>query len=100
MLEEELDKFTLGRRIYDLTNSTEWSIDKVDNSSDVLYLSDDYGNTRQMTVEYFRSHCIFSDDLFMFGSRKSESSLKCECGVDKLGYGNHSHYCPKYQEGK
>lgn len=25
--------------------------------------------------------------------------VKCECGVDKLGYGNHSDYCPKSKIG-
>jgi hypothetical protein len=28
--------------------------------------------------------------------KQSTTGRKCECGVDTLGYGKHSDYCPKY----
>lgn len=98
MSEEELDKFTRGRKIFDSLKLVEWTIDGVNNVFDLILLSNDQRRSGEMTTTYFYEHCFFSDELFATGETRSVK--KCECGVDKLGYGLHSDYCPKHAKEK
>jgi len=92
MLEDDLNKFYKNRKVFVCKDSTEWSVDFVDNQHDIIHLIDDQGYERKMTYEFFIKNCIFTDELFM---PSFIPMTKCECGVDKLGYGVHSDYCPK-----
>lgn len=95
MTEEELDKFILGRKVYNCTNFSEWVIDSIDPSSMIISMSNDYGTRIDITMEYFYKHCIFMDEIF--SPSTYIKALKCECGTDSLGYDKHSSWCPKYK---
>jgi len=98
MTDADLDQYTYGRKVYDALKDKYYRIHSVDYLRDEIVMdemNDLFGSsTKSVSHEYFQNHCVFQDEPYLM-----DMSVKCECGVDTLGAGNHSDYCPKYKGG-
>lgn len=95
MTNEKLDQFTRGREAYCTTDQTLWNVSHVDPMFEIIYLNHSHSqDLREVPYAVFMKNYYFTDELVWGPSTKH---LQCECGVDKLGYGKHSDYCPKHR---
>ena len=101
------DPYVVGRQFKNINKGSVWTIAEVDPDNDLIVATNvDSGKKIGLSISHFDQYYTFIDNDqlslpigefqdFLEDTGLDIRCIKCECGVDTLGEGHHSSWCPK-----